>query len=73
MFELRPIFVRDLEFVDVSYTTGYGEIKSNWRREGNSVEWTFEIPDNSSAWVTLTGSPRKLYGAGRHSIVLENH
>ena len=71
-FELKPNFVPDLEFVDVSYTTGYGEIKSNWRRAGSNIEWTFEIPDNSSAWVSLPGRPKERFAAGRYTIVVEN-
>ena len=70
-FELKPNFVSDLEFVEVTYTTPYGRIESNWQRDGNSVEWEFHIPKNSSAWVSLPGRPKKLFNAGSHSLVIE--
>ena len=70
VFELRPNFVADLEWVEVSYTTGYGTIESNWRRDGENVKWRFRIPDNTSAWVTLPDKPKTLYEAGSYSIAL---
>ncbi len=69
-FELRPNFVADLEFVEVSYTTGYGSIKSNWRRSGDTVQWNIHIPNNTSAWVTLPDRPKELFVAGNYSFVV---
>lgn len=71
VFELRPNFVSDLEFVEVSYSTGYGKIESNWRRKGEVVEWSIQIPDNSSAWVTVPGEAKRLFAAGSYSFVIE--
>ncbi len=72
VFELRPNFVAGLEWVDVSYATGYGNIRSNWRRDGNRIEWNIEVPDNTSAWVTLPDRSRELFEAGRYSFVLDD-
>ncbi len=69
-FELRPYFVKDLAFVDVTYTTGFGEIRSSWRREGDTIKWSIQIPDNSSAWVNLPDRPKELFEAGNYSFVL---
>lgn len=70
VFELRPNFVTDLEFVEVSYTSDYGTIESNWRRDGEVVEWNFRVPNNSKAWVTVPGKPKRLFKAGKYSIVV---
>ena len=70
-FELKPNFVNGLEFINVSYTTGYGEIRSDWRREGDAIEWKVQIPNNSSAWVNLPDRPKQRYGAGSYSFVFE--
>lgn len=72
VFELRPNFVTDLEWVEVSYATGYGEIKSDWRRIDSGIEWNFHVPNNTRAWVTLPNKPRELYEAGRYSLLLED-
>ena len=72
-FELRPNFVTDLEFVEVSYTTGYGEIRSSWQREGDTIEWNVQIPGNSRAWVNLPDKPKELFEAGDYSFVLGGH
>ena len=72
VFELKPNFVTDLEWVEVSYATDYGDITSNWRRDENGVEWSFQIPNNTSAWVTLPDKKKKLFSAGNYSLVLED-
>ncbi|MBR9908796.1 MAG: family 78 glycoside hydrolase catalytic domain [Gammaproteobacteria bacterium] len=71
-FVLKPNFVKGLEFVNVSYTTGYGEIKSHWRRNADLIEWQIQIPNNSSAWIELPDKPKELYKAGKYSFVIQN-
>lgn len=70
-FELVPQFVKDLASVNVSYTTGYGNIKSSWQREGNLVSWNFTVPNNSSAVVRLPGRAPSVFTAGQHSLVFD--
>lgn len=70
-FELVPVFVKGLESVDVSYTTPYGKIKSQWQREGGKVTWDFTVPNNTSALVQLPNRPVKIYQAGDYRIVYE--
>ncbi|EWH10518.1 alpha-L-rhamnosidase [Catenovulum agarivorans DS-2] len=67
-FELAPVFVKDLDWVEVSYKTGYGKIVSNWKRFGNQVEWYFEVPNNSTATVSLPDKPTKVYSAGQYTL-----
>jgi alpha-L-rhamnosidase len=69
-FILKPVFPSDLEHANVSFTTGYGEIKSNWQRQDNAILWQFEIPNNSSAWVILPSQEKQRYPAGKYSLVI---
>lgn len=72
-FELAPVFVSNLDEVSVSYKTGYGEIKSHWQRKGNQVVWSFTVPNNSIAFVTLPSIGQlepKQYMAGEYSITV---
>ncbi|WP_111979571.1 family 78 glycoside hydrolase catalytic domain [Algibacillus agarilyticus] len=70
-FILKPVFPRDLNEVEVSYTSGYGEIKSRWQRQGQSIFWQFEIPNNTSAWVMLPNKSKQKYQAGKHALKFE--
>lgn len=67
-FALQPEFVTGLQSVEVSYTTGYGKIKSNWQREANKIIWHFSVPNNSTALVSLPNSEQTLYTAGDYSL-----
>ncbi|MDN3476835.1 alpha-L-rhamnosidase [Pseudoalteromonas sp. APC 3355] len=71
-FELRPVFPKGLEWVDVSYQTGYGTIKSSWVQKSGVVKWNIEIPNNSSAYVTILNEPKKLYRAGTYSFEIKS-
>lgn len=71
-FELRPVFAKGLDSVDVSYKSGYGTIQSRWWREDNTVKWEFVVPNNSTAVVTLPNEDSKLYTAGSYSVTVEN-
>ncbi len=71
-FELKPVFVKALDNVDVSFETGYGKIVSRWQRNGQTVNWQFEIPLNSSAWVSLPNKAKKLYTSGSYSLEIKS-
>ncbi|WP_395344418.1 family 78 glycoside hydrolase catalytic domain [Ningiella sp. W23] len=70
-FALKPQFVSGLDEVTVSYTTGYGEIKSRWTRSGEEVTWYFTVPNNTTALVTLP-SGSSLYTAGDYTVVISD-
>ena len=63
--------MKGLDKVDVSYTTGYGVIKSQWQRKNTIIEWHFTVPNNSTALVSLPNKAATLYSAGNYSIVYE--
>jgi len=46
---LTPNFVKDLEWVSGTYEGPYGEIISNWEREGEQVSLRLHVPVNSTA------------------------
>ncbi|MHA8066705.1 family 78 glycoside hydrolase catalytic domain [Aquirufa sp. ROCK2-A2] len=51
-----------IQFAKGHIETMYGPIKSEWKRQGNSVVYRFSIPANSSAHVVLLGQRIKEKG-----------
>ncbi|SHF74129.1 alpha-L-rhamnosidase [Flavobacterium fluvii] len=50
---MKPDFNAGLTFVNASYESIYGLIKSDWKKSKNNLEWKITIPANSSAVVYL--------------------
>lgn len=50
---MKPDFNAGLTFVNASYESIYGLIKSDWKKTKNTLEWKITIPANSSAVVYL--------------------
>lgn len=50
---MKPDFSAGLTFVNASYESPYGTISSNWKKNGNALQWEITIPANSSAVVYL--------------------
>ncbi|MBP6759090.1 MAG: glycoside hydrolase family 78 protein [Flavobacterium sp.] len=50
---MKPDFNAGLTFVNTSYESIYGLIKSDWKKTKNTLEWKITIPSNSSALVYL--------------------
>jgi alpha-L-rhamnosidase len=50
---MKPDFNAGLTFVNASYESIYGLIKSDWKKNKNTLEWKITIPANSSAVVYL--------------------
>jgi alpha-L-rhamnosidase len=48
---MKPSFVADLSFVNASYQSPYGTIKSDWKRNGETLSWQITVPGNSTAIV----------------------
>ena len=66
---MRPIPDRRLGYLDASYRSAAGLIKSSWKYEGNEWVWTFTIPQGATATVTLPGEEKgKDYDAGTYTI-----
>lgn len=45
-----------LQWVDASYDSPYGTIRSAWRVEGESIAYDLEVPPNTEARVTVPGA-----------------
>ncbi|PSL29738.1 glycoside hydrolase family 78 protein [Chitinophaga ginsengisoli] len=52
-FFLQPVFAKGLNFVKADYESRYGVIKSEWRRNGGGVRFSFEVPVGTTATVRL--------------------
>ncbi len=67
-FTLAPVPDRRMGHVEASFLSPYGEIRSAWRYDGVRWTWSFTIPANSTATVTVPGSPAKEYAAGSYTV-----
>ncbi|MGE6353432.1 glycoside hydrolase family 78 protein [Flavobacterium sp. NPDC079362] len=50
---MKPDFETGLTFVNASYESIHGTIKSNWKKTKNNLQWNITIPANTSAIVYL--------------------
>ena len=50
---MKPSLPDDLHFVNASYKSMHGLIKSDWNKNDKSFEWTVSIPANTSATVYI--------------------
>lgn len=46
---LKPIFPEGLDESDVRYVSPYGEIRSTWQKQGDSIYYDIVVPPNASA------------------------
>lgn len=59
-FILRPNFVNGLNHFEAEFESRYGLIISKWKRRGNHVEYSCQVPPNSKAVLYLKGVKIKL-------------
>jgi alpha-L-rhamnosidase len=50
---MNPYFIDDLKFVNASYHSVHGMIKSHWKKELQQLRWNITIPANTTAIVSL--------------------
>ncbi|AOW17832.1 alpha-rhamnosidase [Polaribacter vadi] len=50
---MKPDFEAGLSFVNASYESKYGKIKSHWKKTKSKLEWEITIPANTTAVVYL--------------------
>jgi alpha-L-rhamnosidase len=55
---MHPYPVAGLDYVNASYRSVRGTIKSNWRREGGAFLWDITIPCNASATVYIPATDK---------------
>ena len=66
---IKPHFVDDLSWVEASYKSVKGLIKSEWKRDGDKIQLTVTIPLNTTA-IVYTDKMMELEG-GTHTIVFK--
>ena len=52
-FTLAPIPGGELTYAKAAYESMYGEIRSGWKLDGDTLVWNFAIPANTTAHITL--------------------
>ncbi|WP_455584561.1 family 78 glycoside hydrolase catalytic domain [Bacteroides sp.] len=50
---LKPYFMKDISYVNVSYNTPQGMVKSSWNRKGEKVVYKVTVPPNATATLFL--------------------
>jgi alpha-L-rhamnosidase len=50
---MKPDFEAGLSFVNASFESNYGTIKSHWKKTKSKLEWEITIPANTTALVYL--------------------
>ena len=68
---LKPYPIKGLDYVNCSYQSVSGLIKSKWKRNGNRFEWEILIPANTTAevWLpTAEGYQKQTLGSGKHHL-----
>ena len=66
--KMKPFPVKGLSFVNASYDSVYGIIKSSWKVEDGSFNWDITIPSNTSAKVYVPCGEEGLTASEKHRI-----
>jgi alpha-L-rhamnosidase len=56
--EMKPEFDAGLDFVDASYASIQGLIKSNWVKSENTINWEITIPVNTRAIIYIPSNTK---------------
>lgn len=54
-FKVKPCFVPQLDYADMTYKTGYGMIRVSWKRESGGVTCHVRVPEGCVAELELPG------------------
>jgi alpha-L-rhamnosidase len=65
---MKPDFTKDLTFVDASYHSMHGIIRSDWSKSGNALTWKIELPANTEALVYIPAASAKLVLEGGEAV-----
>lgn len=66
VFDIVPTPNKKLGYAKAELDTAYGRIVSAWKYVGDNVEYTFEIPEGTTAYVTVNGKTEVLC-AGKYT------
>ncbi|MRX46197.1 glycoside hydrolase family 78 protein [Pedobacter puniceum] len=65
---MKPEEINGLNWVNASYQSPYGEVKSYWKKEKSSFSWQITIPANSSALVYIPVKDKQEVKEGNQKI-----
>lgn len=58
-FLIKPAPVGDLTYANTSYTSSYGNITMNWKKEDEGATYHVEVPVNTTAKIYIPGNESK--------------
>jgi len=65
----QPITDKRIQHVEASVETKLGLVSSQWKREGGTVTFVFQVPEKSTATIILADEVHQV-GAGVHTFTL---
>src|SRR6185436_16103931 len=54
---MKPNLPANLDFVNASYNSMHGLIKSDWKKNATQFEWNVTVPANSAATIYIPAAP----------------
>ena len=67
-FTLAPRPDKRLGYAEGSVRTQNGEVTSSWKYDGDSVTYSFDVPDGTVAEVLLPGREKQIFGKGKYTL-----
>ncbi len=67
--DLAPHPDKRLGFVDGGIKTSFGVIRSSWYYKGNDIYYEFDIPQGTTAYLTLSNGEQETLHAGSYQFV----
>lgn len=65
---MKPVMPEGLDFVDASYHSVHGLIRSNWERDNNRLRWDIMLPGNTKAIVFIPARGEKAVREGGNPL-----
>lgn len=63
---MKPLLIKQLNFVNCSYHSIHGRIESSWKKDENSFQWIINIPANVTATIYIpTSRPNEITESGK--------
>ncbi len=70
---MKPQVFDDLKYVNASYKSAYGKIKSNWKLSNDKFLWDISIPTNTTATIYIPTLERERVYEGNQLASKSNH
>ena len=65
---IAPKTSKELKELKAEYLSPLGQIVSEWKYEGSCINYTFDIPGNTEAFIMLEDGTEKVIGPGRTNL-----